>query len=187
MGDVAAREEVWEVAGQLVGLALSVALLQALDSDGADSILAVSPAVAVIVLWLTAQLSHIFLRCGARRCGFWRRCFRLDSHPHAGSGSTVLSTSACVRHHCMVAVAQHLLCCDVGSHIWQYAHVACMEAAPSSALDWRLVLTAWNLSGSGNVVCCCVTRPSGLGWPGLIKHAAYSVCAVHNTKLRTVM
>ena len=64
VGDVAAREEVWEVAGQLAGLALSVAILQALDADGVDSALLVSPAVAVIVLWLTAQVSHIFLRWG---------------------------------------------------------------------------------------------------------------------------
>ena len=66
VGDVAAREEVWEVAGQLAGLALSVAILQALDADGVDSALLVSPAVAVIVLWLASQVSHIFLRWGAR-------------------------------------------------------------------------------------------------------------------------
>lgn len=65
VGDVAAREEVWEVAGQLTGLALSVAMLQSLDSDGIESTLLVSPAVAVIVLWLVTQLSHIALRCSA--------------------------------------------------------------------------------------------------------------------------
>lgn len=63
VGDVAAREEVWEVAGQLAGLALSVGILQALDTDGIDDMLPVSPAVAVIVLWLASQMVHISLRC----------------------------------------------------------------------------------------------------------------------------
>lgn len=65
VGDVAAREEVWEVAGQLAGLALSVAILQALDTDGIETSLLVNPAIAVSVLWLVSQLIHIGLRCAA--------------------------------------------------------------------------------------------------------------------------
>lgn len=60
VGDVAAREEIWEVIAQLVGLAASVALLQALDSatsSGSDA------GVTVIGTWALVQAAHLALRC----------------------------------------------------------------------------------------------------------------------------
>eukprot|EP00892_Ulva_mutabilis_P001100 jgi/Ulvmu1/10991/UM007_0171.1 len=59
VGDVAAREEIWEVTAQLVGLAASVALLRALDaatSAGADA------AATVIGTWAVVQGAHLILR-----------------------------------------------------------------------------------------------------------------------------
>lgn len=59
VGDVAAKEEVWEVAGQLTGLACSVAVLRALQPmDSAEAVLAV---------WLVVHSVHVVLRWQA--CG----------------------------------------------------------------------------------------------------------------------
>lgn len=60
VGDVAAREEIWEVIGQLIGLASSVALLQALDSATASG---TDAATTVIGTWATVQGAHLVLRC----------------------------------------------------------------------------------------------------------------------------
>lgn len=60
VGDVAAREEIWEVTAQLVGLAASVALLQALDSATASG---GGAATTVIGTWAAVQTAHLLLRC----------------------------------------------------------------------------------------------------------------------------
>ncbi|GAB4822423.1 hypothetical protein N2152v2_009469 [Parachlorella kessleri] len=55
VGDVSAKEEVWEVVGQLLGLAASVATLKALDLTG-------QPADFVVPVWAAVQGTHIVLR-----------------------------------------------------------------------------------------------------------------------------
>lgn len=63
VGDVAAKEEVWEVAGQLTGLACSVAVLRALQPlDSAEAVLAV---------WLVVHSVHVVLRWQVRRTYVW--------------------------------------------------------------------------------------------------------------------
>jgi len=57
VGGVAAKEEVWEVAAQMVGLAASVALLSLLEAAGAPD--------AVVPAWTVVQLSHVALRYAA--------------------------------------------------------------------------------------------------------------------------
>jgi Vitamin B6 photo-protection and homoeostasis len=57
VGDVAAKEEVWEVTAQLAGLALSVATLQLLEAQAGDA------AVKVVSAWSLAQSAHIVFRC----------------------------------------------------------------------------------------------------------------------------
>ncbi|KAL0040071.1 hypothetical protein WJX79_005107 [Trebouxia sp. C0005] len=54
VGDVAAKEQVWEVVAQLIGLALSVALLNAIDATG-------DPTNAVWA-WVAIQSVHVALR-----------------------------------------------------------------------------------------------------------------------------
>lgn len=57
MGDVAAKEEIWEVAAQLLGLASSVALLTALEAVGHEE--------AVVPAWAAVQGVHVALRYAA--------------------------------------------------------------------------------------------------------------------------
>jgi len=59
VGDVAAKEEVWEVTGQLAGLSLSVALLGALG-DAPD-------AGAVAGAWAAVHSAHVLLRFASLR------------------------------------------------------------------------------------------------------------------------
>eukprot|EP00884_Botryococcus_braunii_P023412 jgi/Botrbrau1/9755/Bobra.85_1s0006.1 len=54
IGDIAAKEEVWEVSAQLVGLGLSVLLLGAIQSSG--------QAEAALGAWAGVQTLHIYLR-----------------------------------------------------------------------------------------------------------------------------
>ena len=54
VGDVAAKEEVWEVAAQMVGLAASVALLSMLDAMGTPE--------AVVPAWAAVHAAHVALR-----------------------------------------------------------------------------------------------------------------------------
>lgn len=61
VGDVAAREEIWEVTAQLVGLAASVAVLQALESATSSG---ANAATSVIATWAAVQAAHLALRCG---------------------------------------------------------------------------------------------------------------------------
>lgn len=69
VGDVAAKEEVWEVAGQLTGLACSVAVLRALQPlDSAEAVLAV---------WLVVHSVHVVLRWQVRAL-----CFLVDHPSH---------------------------------------------------------------------------------------------------------
>ena len=59
VGDVAAKEEIWEVCGQMTGLSLSIALLTLLakvpDPSGEH----------IIVAWAAAQAANVALRCVA--------------------------------------------------------------------------------------------------------------------------
>jgi hypothetical protein len=54
VGDVAAKEEVWEVVAQLLGLAASVGLLSALEAARAPA--------AVVPLWACIHAAHVSLR-----------------------------------------------------------------------------------------------------------------------------
>jgi hypothetical protein len=58
VGDVAAKEEVWEVTAQLLGLALSVLVLEFIQAQDGDQ------ATLVICAWSLVQVTHIVLRCG---------------------------------------------------------------------------------------------------------------------------
>lgn len=60
VGDVAAKEEVWEVAGQLVGLAASVALLNGLENSGQGGDL-------IVPLWVGVHTVHVTIRYLALR------------------------------------------------------------------------------------------------------------------------
>eukprot|EP00803_Ostreobium_quekettii_P006598 evm.model.scf_651.3 EVM.evm.TU.scf_651.3 scf_651:25587-30717(+) len=55
VGEVAAKEESWEVVGQLLGLLSSVALLSAVDST-------VGARREVILIWAAIQTAHVVLR-----------------------------------------------------------------------------------------------------------------------------
>eukprot|EP00798_Chlamydomonas_sp_ICE-L_P020131 gene20131-26862_t len=55
VGSVAAKEEIWEVAGQLTGYAASVLVLQALESSG-------SSLYTLVGLWAAIQGVHVALR-----------------------------------------------------------------------------------------------------------------------------
>jgi len=57
VGDVAAKEEVWELTAQLIGLAASVALLTALEAAGTPE--------AVIPVWAGVHATHVALRYSA--------------------------------------------------------------------------------------------------------------------------
>ncbi|PRW60390.1 UPF0420 isoform X4 [Chlorella sorokiniana] len=59
VGDVAAKEEVWEVAAQLLGLASSVALLRTLEAAGQPEL--------VVPAWAAAHGVHVALRYVALR------------------------------------------------------------------------------------------------------------------------
>lgn len=54
VGDVSAKEEVWEVAAQMAGLAMSVALLTAVEAAGTPE--------AVVPLWAGIHALHVTLR-----------------------------------------------------------------------------------------------------------------------------
>lgn len=57
VGDVAAKEEVWEVSAQLLGLAASVGVLETMQAQDQDS------AAVVVGAWALFQGAHIALRC----------------------------------------------------------------------------------------------------------------------------
>ena len=57
VGDVAAKEEVWEVTAQLLGLLLSVLLLEWLQGLPGDAVTLVG------ATWLATQVVHVALRC----------------------------------------------------------------------------------------------------------------------------
>ncbi|RMZ53529.1 hypothetical protein APUTEX25_003351 [Auxenochlorella protothecoides] len=57
VGDVSAREEVWGVGAQLVGLGASVAMLRALESAHATP--------GVVLAWVGIQAAHVTLRAAA--------------------------------------------------------------------------------------------------------------------------
>jgi hypothetical protein len=59
VGDVAAKEEVWEVAAQLLGLGAAVAALTALEAAGAPD--------AVVPLWAGVHAAHVALRYASLR------------------------------------------------------------------------------------------------------------------------
>lgn len=54
VGDVAAKEEIWEVAAQLLGLSASVALLSVLEASGTPE--------AVIPCWAAIHAVHVWVR-----------------------------------------------------------------------------------------------------------------------------
>uniref|UniRef100_A0A061S062 Upf0420 protein n=1 Tax=Tetraselmis sp. GSL018 TaxID=582737 RepID=A0A061S062_9CHLO len=54
VGDVAAKEEVWEVAGQMSGIAVTVVLLKVLESH--------QSAESLLLTWAVLAVSHIYLR-----------------------------------------------------------------------------------------------------------------------------
>jgi hypothetical protein len=87
VGDVAAKEEVWEVTAQMVGLALSVGLLSVLESVGVPEV--------VIPLWAGIHSSHVFLRYIALRQlrfpypNFKRAAMLVASHVRNGRIMTV--------------------------------------------------------------------------------------------------
>lgn len=87
VGDVAAKEEVWEVTAQMVGLALSVGLLSILETVGVPE--------AVIPLWVGIHGSHVFLRYHALKQlrfpypNFKRAAMLVASHMSDGSIMTV--------------------------------------------------------------------------------------------------
>ncbi|KAK9835308.1 hypothetical protein WJX81_000773 [Elliptochloris bilobata] len=54
VGDIAAKEEVWEVAAQLAGLGASVALLRAIEATGRPE--------NVVAVWTAVQAAHVALR-----------------------------------------------------------------------------------------------------------------------------
>ncbi|KAK9788157.1 hypothetical protein WJX73_001836 [Symbiochloris irregularis] len=54
VGDISAKEEVWEVAAQLTGLASSVAILRAIEASHVP--------IAVLPAWGAAQSAHVILR-----------------------------------------------------------------------------------------------------------------------------
>jgi hypothetical protein len=59
VGDVAAKEEVWEVTAQLLGLGLSVVVLELVAAQDGDQ------ATLIICTWALVQVAHIVLRCVA--------------------------------------------------------------------------------------------------------------------------
>jgi Vitamin B6 photo-protection and homoeostasis len=57
VGDVAAKEEVWEVTAQLAGLALSIGVLELLEGQSGNA------AVKIVGAWCVAQGLHLLFRC----------------------------------------------------------------------------------------------------------------------------
>lgn len=57
VGDVAAKEEVWEVVAQMLGLAISVGILSVLEATGAPEV--------VIPVWASVHAVHVVLRYAA--------------------------------------------------------------------------------------------------------------------------
>lgn len=70
VGDVAAKEEVWEVTAQLTGLAASVAVLESMQAQDQDS------AAVVVGAWAFFQGAHIVLRCVPCRLRMGGRALR---------------------------------------------------------------------------------------------------------------
>ena len=56
VGDVSAKEEVWEVTAQLIGLAASVAALEVLQGQDGDA------ALLIVGSWTFAQTLHLLFR-----------------------------------------------------------------------------------------------------------------------------
>ena len=120
VGDVAAKEEVWEVAGQLAGLAAAVALL---GGGGGDRPPPCGPD-ALAAAWLAAQAAHVGARVVALRtlrfptlnhkraaaaAGAWVGEGRVPTVDEANEGEPLLPAPESVRPRatlgCGVAVA----------------------------------------------------------------------------------
>lgn len=120
VGDVAAKEEVWEVTGQLLGLALSVACLEALKTAKTGE--------TVVEAWCLITVLHCVLRCAPAASAMQRRIqFFLIPLPNCtacfGAPLAALKTAktgeTVVEAWCLITVLHCVLRCAPASSAMQ--------------------------------------------------------------------
>ena len=153
VGDIAAKEEVWEVAAQMAGLAASVGVLRSLENAGVPE--------AVVPVWAAIHMVHVALRYVAlQKLRFPYPNFKRGASlvtTHVKEGRVITLEEANLGEPVMRGPDRSTLPCELGCSLETLIHLGNSETIEDLIFlydEERYILSLSNDSGTSRIYVC---------------------------------